>query len=119
MVPFAFIKDGELAGIDIAIFAQFCKEKGYGIEAVEMDFAGIIPVVSSGKCDLACGGVAYTEERAESVYFSEPSYEGWSMIAVMKNPQKHFKEKTDAQFAFEYQEQSGRMNLREILSAPH
>lgn len=89
MVPFAFIKDGELAGVDVDIFAHFCKEKGYRVETAEMDFGGILPAVSSGKCDLACGGIAYTEERAESVYYAEPTYEGGSAVAVMKNPDKN------------------------------
>ena len=54
----------------------FCEEYGYSLELVSMDFAGILPAVISGKCDFASGGIAYTPERAESVYYSDHTYEG-------------------------------------------
>ena len=84
MLPFVFIKDGEPVGIDIDMVYRFCEEYGYSLELVTMDFSGIIPAIVSGKCDFASGGVAYTAERAESVYFAEPTYEGGSVIAVLK-----------------------------------
>lgn len=83
-VPFAFIKDGKPAGVDIDIAARFCKEKGYGLEIVQTDFSAIIASVVSGKVDFACGGIAYTPERAESVLYSEPTFEGSSVMAVLK-----------------------------------
>ena len=49
-----------------------------------MDFAGILPAVVSGKCDFASGGIAYTDERAESVYYGDFTYEGGSVIVVLK-----------------------------------
>ena len=84
MVPFVFVKDGKPAGIDIDTVYRFCKEYGYSLELVAMDFAGILPAIISGKCDFACGGIAYTAERAESVDYAEPTYEGGSVIAVLK-----------------------------------
>ena len=50
-----------------------------------MDFAAVLPAISTGKCDFACGGVVFTAERAESVLFSEPTYEGGSVIMVLKD----------------------------------
>ena len=85
MIPFVFIKDGKTVGIDMDTAYRFCKERDYGLEIVPMAFSGILPAVSTGKCDMACGGIAYTEERAESVCFAEPSYEGGSVIAVLKS----------------------------------
>ncbi len=85
MTPFIFVKDGKLAGIDVDIFINFCKEKGYHPEFDSMNFAGILPAVSSGKDDLACGGIAYTDERAESVYFAEPTFIGGTSLVVL-NP---------------------------------
>ena len=83
-VPFAFVKDGKPAGVDIDIAARFCKEKGYGLEIVQTDFSAIIASVVTGKVDFACGGIAYTPERAESVLYSEPTFEGSSVMAVLK-----------------------------------
>ena len=84
IVPFVYIKDGEPVGIDVDTVVRFCKERGYGLEIVPMDFAAIIPAVVSGKVDFAGGGIAYTPERAESVLYSEPTYLGGSVIAVRK-----------------------------------
>ena len=58
----------------------------YALEPVIMDFPAIVPAVSTGKCDFASGGSAFTDERAESVYFSEPTYEGGSVIAILQDP---------------------------------
>ena len=61
-----------MVGIEIDIAARFCREYGYRLEVQLMDFSGIIPSVQMGKCDLGCSGITITEERAESVGFSEP-----------------------------------------------
>lgn len=84
LVPFAFIKDEKPVGFDIDTVVRFCKAYGYGLEVVPMDFSGIIPSVVTGKVDFACSGIAYTPERAQSVLYSEPTYESSSVIAVLK-----------------------------------
>ena len=84
VIPFAFIENGKPAGFDIDIAFRFCREKGYGLKVVQTDFAGIIPAVVSGKVDFATGGIAYTPERAQSVLYSEPTYEGSSVMVVLK-----------------------------------
>lgn len=85
-VPFVYIKDGKPVGIDIDTVVRFCKQKGYGLEVVPMDFDAIIPSVVTGKADFGCGGIAYTPERAESVLYSEFTFESHSVIAVLKDP---------------------------------
>ncbi len=84
MVPFTFLRDGEIVGADVDILLSFCGEYGYQVEFSVMDFSGVIPSIVSGKCDFACGGIAVTPERMESLYFSEPTYEGFSLAAVRK-----------------------------------
>ena len=85
MVPFVYVKDGKPVGVDVDMAVRFCRENGYGLEFVPMDFAGIIPSVTTGKVDFACSGIAYTAERAESVLFSEPTTESGSVLAVLKS----------------------------------
>lgn len=84
MLPFAFIKDGKPVGIDIDTVYRFCRDRDYSLELVPMAFPGILPAVSTGKCDMACSAIAYTKERAESVLFAEPNFEGGSVVAVLK-----------------------------------
>ncbi|MDT3845135.1 MAG: ABC transporter substrate-binding protein/permease [Bacillota bacterium] len=82
--PFEYMKDGRAVGFDIDIVAKFCREYGYGLSVVNMDFNGVLPAVQSGKCDLAVSAVTITEERAESVYFSEPYYDSRTIAVVLR-----------------------------------
>ena len=101
LVPFVYIKDGNPVGLDVDTVVRFCKANGYGLEIVPMDFSGIVPSVTAGKVDFACSGVAYTAERAESVLFSEPTYESSSVIAVLKAEETGGFFWTDIQSSFE------------------
>lgn len=56
-IPFVYIKNGEMAGIDFDLATRFCREYGYALEPVVMDFAAVLPAISTGKCDFACGGI--------------------------------------------------------------
>ena len=87
-VPFAYVKDGRIVGFDVDMVVRFCEEYGYQPEFIIMDFSGILPSITSGKCDFGSGGIAVTVERAESILFSEPTYEGGSMMAVLKASEK-------------------------------
>lgn len=80
--PFAYVRDGKVVGYDIDVITRFCREYGYGLEIEVMDFSALINAVTSGRCDLGGGGVSITEERAESVNFSVPSYRGGVVVVA-------------------------------------
>ena len=80
-MPFSYIKDGKNVGYDIDLIVRFCLEKGYGLELVDVDFAGRIPEVESGKCDFSTD-MNVTPERQEQVLFSEPTSKGGIVLAV-------------------------------------
>ena len=80
-IPFSYIKDGKNVGYDIDLIVRFCLEKGYGLELVDVDYAGRIPEVESGKCDFSTD-MNVTEERKEQVLFSEPTSKGGIVLAV-------------------------------------
>ena len=82
--PFTYIVDGEIVGYDIDIAARFCEKYGYGLEITDMNFDAILPSVQSGKYDFGGAGITITEERAESVLFSEPNYSGGTVLAILK-----------------------------------
>lgn len=82
--PFNYIKDGKLVGYDVDIIVRFCESKGYRPEFSGMDFSAIVPYVFSGKGDIGIGAITITEERKESVNFSEPVYTGGAMLLIMK-----------------------------------
>ncbi len=74
MKPFSMELNGKDAGFDIAIAAGFCKEYGYGLRIDNVDFAGVLSGIASGMYDFAAGQVSWTEERAQSVRFSDFYY---------------------------------------------
>ena len=49
-----------------------------------MSFDAVLPAVQSGKVDFAACGITITEERKESVLFSDPYYTGGTVMAVLK-----------------------------------
>lgn len=84
VIPFVYVKDNHLVGIDMDFVVRFCQQYGYRPQAEVMDFSGIIPSVVDEKVDFACCGIAYTTERAESVLFSNPTSYSHSVIAILK-----------------------------------
>ena len=69
--PFSFKLDNQNVGYDIAIVAGFCHEYGYGLKIEDVDFAGILSGIATGKYDLAASQISWTAERAESVNYSD------------------------------------------------
>ena len=82
--PMDYYRGEELVGIEIDIAVRFCEAYGYGITIKSMNFDGILPAIQSGKADFALSGVTITDERKESVLFSEPYYVGGTVMAVLK-----------------------------------
>ena len=83
--PFSYIKDGRLAGYDVDVILRFCREKGYRPDFSEMNFSSVIPAVSSRKCDIGIGAISMTEERADSVRFSEPVCSVKTLMLILKS----------------------------------
>lgn len=65
-------ENDELVGLDVEIGKLIAA--GLGVEAVfmETDWDAILAGVDSGRFDIACNGVGYTEARAEKYAFSTP-----------------------------------------------
>ena len=82
--PMNYYRGEECVGMEIELCALFCRDCGYGLNVTTMDFDGMLAAVQSGKVDFAISGIAITEERKESVLFSDPYYTGGNMMAVLK-----------------------------------
>lgn len=79
--PFVLVQDGILAGYEVDLLSMFCREKGYSLVLNDMDWSGCLPSLGT-KADVVFCGVAITEERKESVLFSEPDYISGTGLAV-------------------------------------
>ena len=82
--PMNYMRDGEIVGLEVEMAARFCEAYGYGMTVQAMNFDGLLPAVQSGKVDFAAASIAITEERAESVNFSDPYYTAATVMAVLK-----------------------------------
>ena len=83
-VPFSYIKEGKNVGYDIDLVARFCRDRGYALELGDVDFAGRIPAIESGKYDFTTD-MNVTPEREEQVLFSDPTSYGGIVLAVLSS----------------------------------
>ena len=80
--PFEYIRDNQLAGLEMEIMVQFCKEYGYRPEFSYVAFTGIVSGVSTGKFDIGAGALAITEERSKNGLFGTPFFDSYVAVAV-------------------------------------
>ena len=82
--PYEFYDDetGEPTGIDIEIAKAICEKIGYKLEVVDIEFAQCIPGVQSGKYDFSAAGMTVTEERKQSVQFTDTYATGIQAVIV-------------------------------------
>ena len=82
--PFEFMRGEEYAGFEIELAARFCEHYGYALNIQNMDFSAILTSVQTGKADFGASTISITEERKQTVAFSEPHYDGGTVLAVLK-----------------------------------
>ena len=82
--PMNYYRGEELVGMEVDMCARFCEAYGYGLDISSMNFDGMLAAVQTGKYDFALSGIAITEERKQSVNFSDPYYTGGYQMAVLK-----------------------------------
>lgn len=78
-------EDGTYTGIDVELLAAIAEIEGFKYELTPMDFSGIIPALVSGTLDASIAGMNITEERKDSVDFSDGYYESGSALVVNKS----------------------------------
>ena len=75
-------ESGALTGFDVEVGALVAEGLGVTPEYKETAWDGILAGVDSGRFDIACNGVGYTETRAEAYNFSTP-YVYTEMVLVV------------------------------------
>ncbi len=81
--PYEFHDGGEIVGIDVEIAAAIAAEMGMDFEVEDIAFDSIIPEVQSGKADFGAAGMTVTEDRKQSVDFSD-SYATATQVIIIK-----------------------------------
>ena len=71
VMPYSYYVGTELAGYDIELARRFAYWLGAKLELKVYDFGGIIPAAEAGKIDCIMSNLYYTEEKEESIPFSD------------------------------------------------
>ena len=80
--PYEFYENETIVGIDAEIAAAIAEKLGMELKIEDMEFKAIIPAVTTGKIDFGMAGMTVTEERLQSVNFSETYATGIQAIIV-------------------------------------
>ena len=106
-MPWSYIKDGKNVGYDIDLVVRFCRDRGYALEIGDVDFAGRIPAIQSGKYDFTTD-MNVTPERMEQVLFSDPTSHGGIVLAVRASDLAASSQPESAAEYSEYSDLSGK-----------
>lgn len=77
--------DNKVVGIDPEVAQAICDKLGYTLKIEDMKFDSIIPAVQSGKADFGMSGITVTDERKQSVDFSDSYVTAKQSIIVKKD----------------------------------
>ena len=81
--PFEMVDDdGNIVGFDPELMTAIADAAGFEFEFVNTRWDGIFVALASGEFDAVISAATITEERAETVDFSDPYFEAGQMLAV-------------------------------------
>jgi polar amino acid transport system substrate-binding protein len=84
--PYEFVADdGSFAGIDVEIAQAVAEKLGMKLEIKDMEFNSLISAVQGGSIDIALAGMTVTDERKESVNFSDTYAKGVQVVIVKED----------------------------------
>ena len=91
------VQDGEdkIIGFDIDIAQAIADELGVELEVKDMDFDGLIPALSTGKVDMIIAGMNPTEERKQSVDFTDVYYTQKDALVIKSEDAKDIRSEDD------------------------
>ena len=82
--PFEYVdeKTGEYTGFDMDLIRAVGAEAGYTVQIIDVAWEGIIPGLLVGNYDVIASAMTITEERKQSVNFSDPYFNAEQVILV-------------------------------------
>lgn len=85
--PFELVDEetNEITGFDIELIKAIAEDQGFTVEVEQMGFDAIVGAVQTGVTDIGASGMSITEERLETVDFSDPYIDAGLAIAVQES----------------------------------
>ena len=82
--PFEYVEGTEVVGFDISMAQQIAQDMGAKLQVEDMAFDSLISALDAGAIDFVAAGMTATEERRQSVDFSDPYYSSKQVIILKK-----------------------------------
>lgn len=85
--PFEYYDEDAVTiiGYDVDMMTEICNRIGMTLQVQDMNFDSIVTGVQTGKLDVGVSGITITEERQESVNFSDSYFVAAQSILVPKD----------------------------------
>ena len=80
--PYEYVESNEFVGIDVEIAKAIAEKLGMELQIEDVEFGSIIGGVAEGKYDMGMAGLTVTDERKQSVNFSDTYATGVQVIIV-------------------------------------
>ncbi len=80
--PFEFVKNGEETGFDVELAEEIASRLGLEVEWVRANFDTIFTAVAGGQFDMVAAASTITEERQQTVDFSDPYFNARQSLTV-------------------------------------
>lgn len=81
--PYEYYDGDTIVGIDAMTAQAICDKLGYKLVIDDMDFDAIVTAVQTGKADFGMAGMTVTDERLESINFTD-SYTTATQVIIVK-----------------------------------
>lgn len=82
--PYEYKEGDAIYGIDVEIAAAVAKKMNKKLVITDMDFDALIPALASSKIDMIAAGMTVTDERKQSVDFSDAYIDAAQVIVIRK-----------------------------------
>lgn len=83
--PFEYRDNERIVGFDIEIANEIANDMGKKLEVEDMNFDSLVAALTTKKVDMVIAGMSVTEEKKESVNFSDPYFNASQVIIVRKD----------------------------------
>lgn len=80
--PYNYVKNNQMTGFNIDIMTRFARRFGYEIEYTDTEPSSLLIGLKTGKFDMLATAISYTEERAQTILFSDPALQFDTVLAI-------------------------------------
>lgn len=96
--PMCFVLNGEYKGLDCELIERIAAELGMSVEYQNMAFGSLVAALASGKADVIISNMTATDERQESVDFTQAYFDNPQVLVSRKGESNSVSDFATAQY---------------------